>query len=144
MDAASDSIRDRLVAALPQALKERDTLAVDALRSALAAIENAAAVAEAPTVTADALGNDTATGSATLADIPAAPSTASHHVAGATAGVGATEVPRRELTESDLLAIVVAEAAERETEAATYRDLGQADAADRLVAQAAYLREFTV
>jgi len=59
-------------------------------------------------------------------------------------GVGATEVPRRELTESDLLAIVVAGAAERETEAATYRDLGQADAADRLVAQAAYLREFTV
>ncbi len=144
MDAASESIRDRLVAALPQALKERDTLAVDALRSALAAIENAAAVAEAPTVTADALGHDTATGSAPLADVPATPSPTSYHVAGATAGVGATEVPRRELTESDLLAIVVAEAAERETEAATYRDLGQADAADRLVAQAAYLREFTV
>lgn len=122
MDASPDSIRDRLVAALPQALKERDTLAVDALRSALAAIENAAAV-----------------------HVPATPTTtASSHVAGSSVGVGATEVPRRELTESDLLAIVVAGAAERETEAATYRDLGQADAADRLVAQAAYLREFTV
>ena len=121
MDATPDSIRERLVTALPQALKERDTLAVDALRSAIAAIENATAV-DAPEV-ADAI---------------------SAHVAGSTAGVGATEAPRRELTESDLLAIVVAEAVERETEAATYRDLGQTDAADRLVAQAAYLREFTV
>ena len=40
---ASASVRERLRAALPPALKARDAVAVAALRSALAAIDNAEA-----------------------------------------------------------------------------------------------------
>src|SRR5918996_2373390 len=42
------SLRERLRAALPEAMKARDAVAVAALRSALAAIDNAEAVAAAP------------------------------------------------------------------------------------------------
>lgn len=92
VESTSDSIRERLGAALPQALKEHDTVAVTAIRSGLAAIESASA----------------------------------------------------EPSESDLLAIVLAQAAEREGEAANHRANGQSEAADALTAEAAYLREFTV
>ena len=92
VESTSDSIRERLAAALPQALKEHDTVAVTAIRSALAAIESATT----------------------------------------------------EPSESDLLAIVLAQAAEREGDAAKYRTIGQPETADALTAEAAYLREFTV
>lgn len=90
-----DSIRDRLDAAVPQALREDDQPAVEAAQETLGAIESAEAAAH------DAL------------------------------------------TEADLLAIVVSQAAEREGLAAQRRADGQTEEADRLLAQAAYLREFT-
>lgn len=92
MEPTSDSIRERLAAALPQALKERDEIGVAAIRSA----------------------------------------------------IGAIEARQQELPESDLFAIVLAEATEREAEAADCRQSGRPEAADRLAAEAAYLREFTV
>ena len=73
-------LRDRLRAALPAALKARDRTAVAALRSALAAIDNAEAV-DASDVHAGAI----------EASAP---------------GPGAAERPRRELTESDIDDIV--------------------------------------
>jgi len=91
-----ESIRDRLAADLTKAAKAGDSVAVSALRSALGALDNAGAVAvAAPGVMPMAGG-----------------------IAGATEGVGSTEIPRRELSEEDTRRIIrkeideMAEAAE--------------------------------
>ncbi len=104
-------------------MKRRDTVAVAALRSALAEIANAEAVDLAGTAT------------------PArAMASASEHVAGAAVGLGAAEVERRVLTEAETIAIVVADAAERERAADEYDRAGRAADAARLRAEAAVLR----
>lgn len=101
---------DRLQAALRVALKQRDTAAISALRSALAAIGNAEAL----------------------------PAPASHgggggqYVAGSIAGLGATEATRRVLTPAEIAAIVTTEIAERRAAAASYEHAGHADRSDRL------------
>ena len=74
-------------------MKARDQAAVSALRSALAAIDNAEA--------ADAAQASTGPGTAEFA--------------GSVAGLGAGEVPRRVVTDADAVAIVRAEVAERLT-----------------------------
>jgi hypothetical protein len=72
-DVGNEAIRDRLQRALRAALRARDRAATSALRSALAAIGNASAVPKEP-----------------------APAVAGGpHFAGAAAGLGAGEVPRR-------------------------------------------------
>jgi hypothetical protein len=71
-DVANEAIRDRLHQALRDALWARDKIAASALRSALAALDNAGAV---PPGT-----------------VPAAAS--GPHFAGALTGLGAGEVPR--------------------------------------------------
>lgn len=116
----ADGVRQRLRAALPAAMKSRDQAAVAALRSALAAIDNAEAADAAPA--------------------PTGPGTADF--AGTVAGLGAGEVPRRVVTESDAVAVVRAEIAERLAAAAGYDAAGrpeQAARADRLRAEAAAL-----
>jgi uncharacterized protein YqeY len=108
-------IRARLRAGLPVAMKARDAAAVAALRSALAAIENAEApdAAQAP------------------------PATVTHaDVAGTVAGLGAAEVPRRMVTETQAEGIVRAEVADRLAAADGYERAGQPDQADRLRAEA--------
>ncbi len=50
---------------------------------------------------------------------------------------------QRELAEAEILAIVLAEAVTREDQAREKRAAGDTEEADRLFAQAAYLREFT-
>jgi hypothetical protein len=113
MMAAMEPLRDRMRAALLVARKERDAEAVAALRTALAAVDNAEAVA------------------------PPTPGPLTGGViAGAAAGVGATEAPRVELTEGQVAAVVAAEVAERRAAAAEYRAAGHADRADRLTAEA--------
>ena len=105
-------LRLALRARLTAAMRERDRGAVAALRTALAALDNAEAVP--------------------LADLPrrlAGPS-GSEHVAGAAVGVGAAEADRRELAEDDEHAIVAAEVASL-LEAALHRR----DAGDRKGAQ---------
>jgi len=108
-------MRDRLRVALKTAMKARDAAAVNALRTALAAIDNAEAVA-----------------------VPAAAPgpLAEGVIAGAKAGVGTTEVARRELTEDEVVAIVTAEVDERRAAADDYRDAGQFGRAARLTAEA--------
>ena len=108
-------LRDRLRAALPTAMKARDRVAVAALRSAIAAIENAEAVDQAAL----------ATGSLAIELSPV--------------GVGAAEVERRLLTESEVAAIVRAEVAEREAAAQGYEQAGRLDRADQLRAEAGTL-----
>jgi hypothetical protein len=60
-------------------------------------------------------------------------------VAGSVAGLGAAEVPRRELTESQAAAIVRAEIADRTAAADQY---GQSPAAERLRAEATLLGSY--
>jgi len=108
-------LRQRLRAALPAALKARDRLAVAALRSTLAAIDNAEAV-----------------------DRPAA---VDRHLAieRIPVGVGAAEVVRRALTEAEIERIVRAEVAERESAAVEYERAGHRDRAEQLRGEASAL-----
>ena len=116
-DAASP-LHTRLRRALPPALKARDQAAVAALRSALAAIDNAQAV-----------------------EAPPAPLSGGV-VAGAVTGLGAGDVPRRRLSASDIAAIVRAEVADRRVAATDYERAGQVDAAARLTAEADVLAAY--
>ena len=111
-------LRARMRAALTTAMKQRDAIAVSALRSALAAIDNAEAV------------------DASYAP-PAAPSSA--RVAGAVGGLGAGEVARRVLSSDEIAAIVAAEAQQRRDAAAEYDRLGAPDEAARLRTEAGVL-----
>ena len=108
---ADSQIRQRLQLALREALKARDTIATSALRSALAAIDNAGAVPPAP---APAAGDG------------------GPHVAGAVAGLGAAEAERRSLTAAEVEEIVRTEVAERQAAARDYDRVGHAEQADRL------------
>lgn len=110
------TVRAALRAALTDAMRARDPVATAALRSAVAAIDNAEAVDPdaAPVATA------------TSAD-----------VAGGVAGLGAAEVARRTLDEAEVLRVVRAEVDERQVAAADYERLGRADHAARLRAEAA-------
>ena len=96
--------------ALTTALKARDAVAVSALRSALAAIENAGAV-----------------------DASHVPPPGSGPIAGAVDGLGAAEVERRPV---DVHAVVAAEVEQRRAAAREYAELGRPDHADRLHAEA--------
>jgi uncharacterized protein YqeY len=117
------SIQVRLRIALTEALRSRDSIAASALRSALGAVANAEAVPSAHTSRV----------------------AGSEHVAGAVAGLGAAEAPRRELTEQDVTAIVAAEISDRRSAAGDYERLGRSDQSARLRREADILAElFTV
>ena len=105
---------------LTAAMKCRDADAVTALRTAIAAIDNAQAVA-AP---------------------EAAPPATSAHIAGARAGLGAAEAARPELTASELEAILRGQLAEYTREADGYAAHGQDAAAQRLRNQASLLSRY--
>ncbi|PXX64020.1 hypothetical protein DFR70_105202 [Nocardia tenerifensis] len=108
-------LRDRLRAALSVAMKSRDRQAVTALRATLGAIDNAEAVDV----------GDHRAGS----------------VESSAVGLGAAEVARRELTETDIEQIVRAEIADRHKVAEEYEALNRAEHADDLRAQARTLTE---
>jgi uncharacterized protein YqeY len=110
-----DGIRARLRAALPAAMKARERAAVAAIRSALAAIDDAEAV------DADAVGLRTVD---------------SEHLAGTAGGLGAGEVARASLDEEGARAVVAREIAERRDAAADYDRLSRPDEAARLRAEA--------
>ncbi len=110
------ALEGRLRSALRIALRERNVVAMGALRSTLAALGNATAV-QSVRLTAGG----------------------SEHVAGGVVGLGAAEVPRRELTDAEAAAIVRAEIADRTAAADQY---GRSPAAERLRAEAALLSRF--
>ncbi|WP_067568094.1 hypothetical protein [Nocardia acidivorans] len=110
-------LRDRLRTALPVAMKARDRSATAALRSALAAIDNAEAV-DASDVTAGAIESSAV-------------------------GLGTAERARRVLTEADIVSIVRAEIDDRRTAATEYdAHSGGADRAETLRAEANTLEGF--
>ncbi|MGA6166843.1 GatB/YqeY domain-containing protein [Amycolatopsis magusensis] len=106
-------MRTDLRRGLTQAIKGKDRIAISAIRSALAAIDNA----EAPSV--------------------------EHHATTSIAvGVGSTEVERLHLTDADLHAIVDEEVQQRAKAAEEYERLGRAEQAERLRAEADVLRRY--
>jgi uncharacterized protein len=113
-------VQARLRAALTEALTTRDNAAVAAIRSALSAIANAEAVA--PSATRPRPGS-------------------SEHVAGAVAGLGATEAARRRLTEADITAILSAEISDRRSAAEDCDRLGRDDQSARLRREASVLAD---
>lgn len=115
---AGMSLRLRLRAALPEAIRSRDKAAVSALRSTLAALDNAEAVP---------LGEDSPRAGA----LEASP-----------AGAGATEAARRELGEHEVVHLVRAEADERLEAAARLTTPAHADRAARLRSEAEVLLRF--
>ncbi|HEY7107720.1 MAG TPA: hypothetical protein VH986_15065 [Acidimicrobiia bacterium] len=114
----SPSVRDRLQAGLRDAMKQRDKVAVGALRSALGAIANAEAVPD------------------TIA------TSSAHPIAVSVRGLGAGEAPRRPLSEAEVRDVVDAEIDDRLVSAHRYDDLGQGAAADALRSEAAVLRSY--
>jgi uncharacterized protein len=139
-----EDLRDRLRRALPAAMKARDAPAVAALRSALAAIENAEAVdspeagdkAEAARDAGPAEGAEPGTVAGTRTE----PGSDAPAFAGTVLGVGAAEAERRRLTATQTAEIVRAEIAERESAADAYDRAGQAERAERLRNEARVLR----
>ena len=106
----SDDLRTHLRRHLSTALREHDRPAVSALRSALAALDNAEAVQPSEGSKPDV----------------------SQHVAGGVAGLGAAEVERRVLDVESQTAIVKAEIDSRLTAATTYEQHGQSARAAEL------------
>jgi uncharacterized protein YqeY len=109
-----EGLRQRLQTALRTAMKDRDTAAVQALRAALGAIDNAEAV---PAQKADHGPTDSP-------------------IAGARHGLGAGEVPRQELTEDEVRTIVQVEIGDLRSNADEYEQLGQNEQAAGLRSQA--------
>jgi uncharacterized protein YqeY len=112
---------------LTSALKARDRVAITALRSALAAIDNAEAVPLDHTLDAGH---------------PPDNVTGNEHVAGSAAGLGAAEAERRHLTEADLRSIVEDEVRERSVAAEEYEQFGRNKFAERLRAEAEVLSRY--
>jgi len=107
----------QLRAGLKAALASRDRVAISALRSALAAIGNAEAVAP-----------------------PSRPvATSSPHFAGAVDGLGAAEAQRRVLSDAQAVQIVTAEIEDRAMAARQYDQAGFSQQADRLRQEAQVL-----
>jgi uncharacterized protein YqeY len=107
----AESMRDRLRRALPEAMKARDSVAVAALRTALAAIDNAETVASGK---------------------PAPPSVGNRYLAGTVDGLRDGEVERRSLTDAEMEEIVRVEIVERQAAARDYQHAGQLEHAKRL------------
>jgi hypothetical protein len=102
----TSSLRTALRDRLKVAMRTGDRQTVGAVRSVLAALENAEAVP--------------ATSHAT-------PLTQSEHVAGAAVGLGAAEAPRRVLSDTDERAVVEREVAELRQSAALLAEAGKAE-----------------
>jgi uncharacterized protein len=111
------ALRRRLRDELAAAMKARDATTVRALRSVLAAIDNAEA-----------------------ADASAAPRQEPGVIAGGAAGLGAGEVARRTVTEQDVRDILSMAIEEREDAALQYDALQRPDEAQRLRDEAVVLR----
>lgn len=105
---------------LRAALKSRQPEMVSVLRTMIAAIDNAEAVQPEEQT----------------------PRSADGTVAHSSPGVGSTEAPRRELTMSDIHALIRDLLREYETQEKHYRSIHQHEAADRLRRQSNVLRPY--
>jgi len=99
--------------ALREAMRTKQATSLSVIRETLAAIDNA----EAP-------------------DLGQAPTAQSNVIAGATSGLGAGDIARRQLGPEEVTSIVTREMQERSDAAATYASLGRASEAVVLDSQA--------
>jgi uncharacterized protein len=129
----TEDLRTRMRRALVAAMKARDERSIAALRSALAAIDNAEAVS-AGAAAADSGGGDREQVEPAGEGHPA--------FAGTVQGLGAGEVERRNLTAAEMETIVRAEMAEREIAAGAYERAGHAEHAIRLRGEAEVLSAY--
>jgi uncharacterized protein len=120
---------------LTAAMKARDKRAVAALRSTLAAIDNA----EAVDVTQVPPAGGGRPVSEAVPPVRGGRPAGEGRIAGAALGVGAAEAERRTLTAAEMEAIVRREVAERQTAAQAYERAGQAPHAEGLRAEAELL-----
>jgi uncharacterized protein len=135
MTEADDDLRDRLRRALPAAMKARDRPAVTALRSALAALDNAEAY-DPDEALAEGMYDGLEPAGWEPADPDADDVDAAHPgFAGTVAGVGATEVERRSLTPKQVEGIIRAEIETREVAATVLEGVGKHEHAERLRAE---------
>jgi uncharacterized protein YqeY len=135
-----DDLRDRLRRALPVAMKAQDRPAVAALRSTLAAIDNAEAV-DPDEAWPDDMDEDFYPAGWEAADTGAAVVDAARPgFAGAVAGVGSTQVKRRSLSAAEIEDIVGGEIDVREAAAAILERVGRREHAERLHAEVKVLR----
>ena len=118
------ALQVRLRAAMKDAMKSRDKVAVGALRSVLGEIGNAEAVPLAEAGSA---------GAAPSSDVDQS------RIAGASQGVGASEMALRDLSDDQVVTLVRAEIDGRRATAEEYRGYGQLEQAERLDAEAAVL-----
>ncbi|HET6735948.1 glutamyl-tRNA amidotransferase [Mycobacterium sp.] len=124
----ADQWRTKLHDALLTARKDRDTMRTSALRSALSAIDNAGAV---PTAT---LGTETPDG----AQVDGA---SSGTIAGAVTGLGGAEVARRQLSDTQIRALLRAEVDDRMSAADAFTAGGHPERATTLREEAAVLTD---
>jgi uncharacterized protein YqeY len=135
------NLRDRLRRALPAAIKAQDTVAVAALRSALAAIDNAEALGADgvgpqvvdPQVVDPQADHASASGRGSYPEI---------EIAGTVAGVGAGEVARNPLTAWEIEETIRAEVVEHQIVARIYEGAGHLDQAERLRHEAQLLNAY--
>ncbi|WP_078310900.1 MULTISPECIES: hypothetical protein [unclassified Mycobacterium] len=104
---------------LSTAMKARNSRTVSALRTAIAAIDNAESMDNAAQASLD-----------------------NAHVAGATRGLGSAEAARRVLSPADVRAVLRAQIDDRVTEAERYDTLGHAQAATQLREEAAVIARY--
>ena len=117
-DQPAQQWRTLLRAALTDARKQRDTVRVSALRTALSVIDNA----ETP-------------------DLTDPPTRVDGPIAHSAAGLGAAEVPRRHLDETEIRALLRAEIDERRSAAAQFTAGGHAGRAAEQHRAAAMLED---
>ncbi|WP_304114437.1 hypothetical protein [Mycolicibacterium bacteremicum] len=110
------AVRDAMRKDLVAAMKSRSAETVAALRAGLAAIDDAEAV-----------------------DVTGTPVGGESVIAGASAGLGSAEVPRRVLSVADVRRVLGDVVAEYSAEADRYAGLNRPDAAEQLRRQAAAL-----
>ena len=127
-------LRDRLRQALPAVMKARDHPAITALRSALAAIDNAEAF-DPDEAVAEGVDDVLEPAGWEPADPDADVDAAHPGFAGTIAGVGATEVERRSLTPKQVEGIVRAEIETREVAATVLESVGKHEHAERVRAE---------
>ena len=119
-----DTLAAQLRADLSEAMRARDRTTVRVLRTALSAIANAEAQPD-PDSTPTSLRSD-------------------GRIAGATEGLGATDIAGRELDEHDALVVLTAERDERLASADALAARGATEEADDLRAEAAVIDRYLV
>lgn len=108
----TSNVRPELKTRLTSAMRERDRAVASAIRSALAALDNAEAVP--------------------VASVAGPADGASEHVATANVGVGSSDAPRRELSAAEEREVVSGEVAELRSAAQELAALGSTDRAKDL------------